>query len=51
MTGVMKEEIISTSPCLYSLAGMVVFVSGLDRLSLEWEEWSASCSSAEEVRY
>ena len=51
MTGVMKEEIISTSPCLYSLAGMVVFVSGLDRLSLEWEEWSASCSSAEEVHY
>jgi len=49
MMGVMKEEIIAMSLCLYNLAGMVVFVPSLDRLSLEWEERSASCNSAEEV--
>ena len=42
MMGIMKEEVIAMSPCLYNLAGMVVFVSSLDHQSLEWEEWSAS---------
>ena len=35
MMGVMKEEIIAMSLCLYNLAGMVVFVPSLDRQSLE----------------
>ena len=32
--GVMKEDVIAMSPCLYNLAGMVVFVSSLDRASV-----------------
>ena len=37
MVGVRKEEVIAMSPCLYNPARMVMFVSSLDRRTVEWE--------------